>query len=59
MHIELAGLIVLLAGGVFALIFGRRPRLSTALGVGSALVGCGLGIVPAVQVLAGRPEQTL
>lgn len=42
---------ILLAGGLAALLPGRRPRLATLCGAGSCVLACGLGLVPAIEVL--------
>jgi formate hydrogenlyase subunit 3/multisubunit Na+/H+ antiporter MnhD subunit len=51
MEIFLLGLLVIFTGGVFALLAGRSARLSTLLGVGSAVVGSVIGLVPTIRVL--------
>src|SRR5213080_1509594 len=35
------------------------PRWSTLLGVGGAVAGCGLGLIPAAGVLLGQPVRSL
>jgi formate hydrogenlyase subunit 3/multisubunit Na+/H+ antiporter MnhD subunit len=54
----LSALTVLVAGGGLALAAGRSPALANRLGVGSAVLGCGLGLLAAVEGLfaaAGPP----
>ena len=53
MSLFLAVIVVLLAGGVFALAAGKLPRVATVLGAGSALAACGIGLAPAARVLLG------
>lgn len=53
MNILLIAVGLLLAGGVFSLLSTRSPRWATGLGAGSALVGCVLGLWPAVSGLLG------
>jgi formate hydrogenlyase subunit 3/multisubunit Na+/H+ antiporter MnhD subunit len=53
------GLAVVLAGGVLALLLGRRYGLSAAFACGGAVLGSALGLAPAAQVLLqGRPLGT-
>ena len=54
-------LAVFVAGGAAALLATPRPRWATRFGVGGAVLGSGLGLVPAVGVLCGReiPELDL
>src|SRR5437899_8909009 len=35
------------------------PRWSTLLGVGGAVAGCGLGLIPAAGILLGAPVESL
>ncbi len=57
MSLFLAVIIVLLAGGLFALAAGKLPRIATLLGAGSAVLACGAGLVPVLRVLIrNRPE---
>lgn len=46
-------------GAVGALIFAKRERLSTFLGVWGILIGCACGVVPAVRVTFGGAAQSL
>ena len=57
----LSSLAILLLGGLSALLTGRSPRLSNAVGVGTAVTGCALGLVFAVYALlsGGYPSLTL
>jgi hydrogenase-4 component B len=45
---------VFLVGGVGACLATPRPRRASAIGAGGAVLGSGLGLVPAARVLAGR-----
>jgi formate hydrogenlyase subunit 3/multisubunit Na+/H+ antiporter MnhD subunit len=53
MTLLVLALVVLALGGLGALVAGRSPRFSSGIGVASAWAGAGLGIVPALRVLAG------
>ena len=44
-----------LVGGLVALLCNRSPRLSAFWGIGGTTLGCGLGLVAAVQTLMGAP----
>lgn len=59
MTLLLSALLVLIAGGAGALAAWRSERTATALGAGGAVAGAALGLVPALQVLAGMPLATL
>ncbi len=52
MPLFLLSLFILFAGGFFSLLARRSERLSMTLGAASAAVGCALGLVPALHVLA-------
>ena len=49
----------LVGGGVAALLMQASPRWSTLLGVGGAVAGCGLGLIPAAGILLGQPVRSL
>jgi formate hydrogenlyase subunit 3/multisubunit Na+/H+ antiporter MnhD subunit len=53
MTLFLVGLGVVLAGGLLAL------RGSAVVAATATVVGCGLGLIPAVRVLAGAPAESL
>jgi formate hydrogenlyase subunit 3/multisubunit Na+/H+ antiporter MnhD subunit len=55
MLLLLLALAVLGLGGVAALLAGGSPRLATRLGVGGAVLGGLLGVVPTAAVLLGAP----
>jgi len=55
----LAALAVMISGGFLALLTCRKPRLSPFLGVCGVVLGCLMGLVPAVRVLCGGPVQTV
>lgn len=60
MHLLLAGVALLLVTAFGALVLARRPFLSTLLAASGAVLGCALGLVPAVRELAGAaPERFL
>jgi formate hydrogenlyase subunit 3/multisubunit Na+/H+ antiporter MnhD subunit len=57
MDILLVAVGALVVSGFLALVAGRSPRLSTSLGVGGAVVGCALGLVPALgSVIRGSTD---
>jgi formate hydrogenlyase subunit 3/multisubunit Na+/H+ antiporter MnhD subunit len=53
MHVLLAAVLLLMVSGLLALMTGRFPRLSTAIGVAGAVAGCALGLVPALSAVIG------
>jgi formate hydrogenlyase subunit 3/multisubunit Na+/H+ antiporter MnhD subunit len=53
MYFILAAITIFLLGGAFSFLCASRSRLSTALGVGGAVVGSAAAVIPAVIVLAG------
>jgi formate hydrogenlyase subunit 3/multisubunit Na+/H+ antiporter MnhD subunit len=59
MIVLLVALGILVLGAVSALAASLRPRCSTALGAGTAVLGGVLGIVPAVKALAGGAPEAL
>ncbi|MFQ5731960.1 MAG: proton-conducting transporter membrane subunit, partial [Planctomycetaceae bacterium] len=60
MHSIVVSLIVLSAGGFVALLSMRRSRLANGVGACTAVLGCLLGLFPAVQVLwTGRPSAAI
>ncbi len=57
MHLILVAVVVLLCSGLFALLWGGKPSRANFLGVGGALLGCLIGIVPAAMILwTGQTE---
>lgn len=57
MSLLMAVIVVLCAGGLLSLLAGRWPRVATALGAGSALLACSLGVAPVLRILIdNRPE---
>lgn len=50
---------LLITTGLAALFSYRSPRLSSFWGVGGAVLGCGLGLVPVAQTLLGAPAFSL
>lgn len=53
MSLFLAAMAVLAVGGVLARAAQAAPRLSSGLAAATAAVGCAMGLVPALRVLAG------
>ena len=51
----LFAMVLQVVGGLVALLLSRSPRAATAIGAGTAVLGCLLGIGPAAAVLLGRP----
>src|SRR5438552_5418701 len=49
----------ILGGGVAALLAQGSARWSTLLGVGGAVAGCALGLIPAAGILLGQPVRAL
>jgi len=49
MFLLLVALAIITAGGLLALLVCKNPRLSTLSGVGTTVVGCAIGIIPAVR----------
>jgi hydrogenase-4 component B len=58
MDVFLIALGLLAAGGLGALLLGGS-RLAPVVGAGGAVLGCGLGLVPAVGALLGTPGMEL
>ncbi len=50
---------VLLATGLLAVLCGRHAILASILGAGGAVVGCAIGLAPAVSVLAAGSSEYL
>ncbi|MFA5865146.1 MAG: proton-conducting transporter membrane subunit [Phycisphaerae bacterium] len=59
MVLELSALAVMVFGGLLALLTYKKPRLCTVFGAGGTVVGCLLGLIPAVKVLLGSQIKTL
>jgi hydrogenase-4 component B len=55
----LAALALLLAGGCSAPALRRAPRWAMAIGAGSAITACAMGLLAAVRVLLGAPSVSL
>lgn len=49
---------VLCIGGLAAVVAQGSPRWGTLLGVGGAVTGCAVGLIPVVCVLLGQPTQS-
>ena len=47
----LAGLVVMVVSGLVALLVTKSPKAATAIGCGGVVVGCLLGVVPALRTL--------
>jgi hydrogenase-4 component B len=56
MALLLAGLALMVLGGCAAVALGRRPRVSTRIGVAVVVVGGLLGLVPATHALFREPD---
>ncbi|PIQ81586.1 MAG: hypothetical protein COV76_08435 [Candidatus Omnitrophica bacterium CG11_big_fil_rev_8_21_14_0_20_64_10] len=52
MTLLFGALILLVGSGMAALLLGRWPSVSKTVGVGGAVIGCLVGLVPAFQTLA-------
>jgi hydrogenase-4 component B len=52
-------LVLMLASGVLALVVHRSPRLTTAIGMLGALLGCALAAPPVVRTILGHDVVTL
>jgi formate hydrogenlyase subunit 3/multisubunit Na+/H+ antiporter MnhD subunit len=50
---------LLLLSGLASIVTWRSPRWSTALAAAGSVMGCVVGLVPAIRVLAGGDEQSL
>ena len=59
MEVLLVGLGAQLLGGLAALGASRAPRCATGFGVGGAVIGCLLGLIPTFRVLLGGPPESL
>ncbi len=59
MELLLVALGILVLSGLLALATARWPRCCTALGVAGAVLGGGVGLVPAIAALAGGPPPSL
>ena len=53
MQLTLAGLVILMLSGGASALAGRSAAWSARLGVGGAVAGCILGLIPAVGALVG------
>ncbi len=53
MEMLLAGLCVVLVGGLAARLFRGKPSISSILGGWSAFIGCGISLVPAIMAMLG------
>ncbi len=47
------------AGGLAALLASRWPRWAGGFAAGATVIGCGLGLVPSIQVLLGGPAEVV
>ncbi len=54
-----AACVVLLASGLLAVLCGRQAILASIIGAGGAIVGCGMGLAPAIAVLASGTTEHL
>jgi hydrogenase-4 component B len=51
--------IAILAVSGFAALLGRSARIATGIGVGGAVIGCAIGLIPALGVLLGGEVESL
>ena len=58
MEVLLIGVIFLILSGLFAAAFSRSPRVATVFGAAGTVVGCSLGMVPAIRVLLGGATES-
>jgi formate hydrogenlyase subunit 3/multisubunit Na+/H+ antiporter MnhD subunit len=59
MDVLLGALALPVGGGIAALLVSKSPRAATFCGVGSTVLGCALGLIPALAGLAGGRTQEL
>jgi formate hydrogenlyase subunit 3/multisubunit Na+/H+ antiporter MnhD subunit len=59
MYLLLISLGIIISSGTVALLFCTKPRLSSYLGAGGAVVGCIIGIIPALRTLYYGTYQSL
>jgi len=59
MALLLLALLLILLGGTLALLLGRDEKLASWAGAGGAVLGALVGLVPALETLAGGPGTTL
>ncbi|MGV8059476.1 MAG: proton-conducting transporter membrane subunit [Smithellaceae bacterium] len=59
MSFLLIALVIIIAGGLLALITCRNSRLSTIFGVGATVGGCLIGIIPALQSVCYGNVETI
>ena len=59
MLLLLLALVIILISGCGALIVWNNPRLSSCIGAGGTVVGCALGIIPALEVFLGGATRSL
>lgn len=59
MALFLGGLIILLIGGFASLLAGRRPRLASSLGAGSAVFGSVVAVIPAFRTFSNGLTESL
>jgi hydrogenase-4 component B len=59
MEAVLAALLVLALSGTTALLLSKWPRAATATGAGGAVLGCLMGLVPALSILLGASPELL
>ena len=51
MQLILIALIVMCFSGVCSFFFGKNPRIANITGAGGTVLGCLIGLIPAVSVL--------
>src|SRR5260370_34719148 len=50
---------ILVVSGFMALLGQRSARIATGIGVGGAVIGCAIGLIPALGVLLGGEVESL
>ncbi len=59
MVLLLLSVAILVVSGFVALVGQRSARIATAVGVGGAVIGCAIGLIPSLGVLLGRRAESL
>jgi formate hydrogenlyase subunit 3/multisubunit Na+/H+ antiporter MnhD subunit len=59
MHLLLFATAVLVGSGAVGLVAGRRSRWGSRLNAAATIIGCAIGLIPALRVLTGAPPEAL
>ncbi len=51
MQFFISGLVIIIAGGLSSLFFGRKPLIATILGSTSAVIGSAISLIPSITIL--------